>query len=100
MYVDLGVKDGPDGPRLPICLGILRLLMRRGFIFLSLQPFPGKDLTPLQFQSLCDVITYFEVVFLKGFELHETMLILGNGQHGDITAHHPSADPSLWRYFY
>lgn len=50
-----------------------------GFILVSLQPFPGNYLALGQFQSLCDVIKYFEVVFLEGSELDETTLVLGNG---------------------
>jgi len=93
------VKDGAGGPRFPICLGILRLLMTRGFILPSLQPFPGNYLIPVKFQSPCDARTYFEVAFLKSSEL-ETTPVLGSGQYGDITAQHPCADPCVWRYFY
>lgn len=76
------------------------LLMTQSFSLLSLWPFPGNDLAPLQFQSLCDVIVCFEVVFLKRSGLGETTLVLGNGQYGVIKAQHPSADPCVWRCFY
>lgn len=62
---------------------------------------PFLEITLLQSNfRVCDVIMYFEVMFLKGSELDETMLILRNGQYGGITAQHPSADLCVWRCFY
>lgn len=41
---------------------------------------PFLEITLLQSNfRVCDVTMYFEVMFLKGSELDETMLILGNG---------------------